>query len=303
MPATVFLTGATGNAGSYVREELLRAGTNVTALVRKPTDLPGCRTVVGELASVGRLAGEISQADAIVHLACGRTRNTDSVLRDDVLGTALLIDSWHRGPFVYTSSRPLHGGPGPLTEDTPLDTACWFEVGKLTNEFLLRVAESSDRRGPAIRMRPSLIFGATDRRHDPGQMLSFFYLHCRRGSKFLFRSEEGLATYGASFIGGADFGRSVVVALSMKSGGAFNIAGGFCTWKSLIETINRVAATRSDCVVRRDVTPGNGEAVPPQSRTLLDTQAFVTQSGFAPRQALEEIVEEFVRAERTQQPT
>jgi nucleoside-diphosphate-sugar epimerase len=297
--SSVFLTGGTGYAGSYVRAELLRRNIPVTALVRKPSGLEGCRTVVGELATLGGLADEIAQADAILHLGCTRTQACDPVLKDDIAGTALLIDAWRSGPFVFSSSPTVYGWPrGTLAESTPTEIYSWYDLGKVANELQLRLAESSNGRGPAIRLRPGLVF-ATGERCYAEQYLGFFYLHCQLGSKFLFDSEEGLETYGSSFIGGTDFGRAVADSIAIKVAGAYNVAGGFCTWRALLETMNRYAGTRADFLIRPGAQPGPGECRPPQSRTFLDVTAFAAQTGFAAKQSVEELVQEFVQTEHT----
>ena len=294
----IFLTGATGNAGHYVLAELTRRNRTVTALVRKPTELPGCRTVVGELATIDRLGSEIGNAEAIVHLACPRSQEAEPVLRDDILGTSLLIDAWRSGPFIYASSPTIHGRPqAVLTERSPVRVEYWYDTGKISNEFQLRLAEQQGQRGPGIRFRSGLLFGASERRHDQ-QYLSFLYRHCQLGSKIIFDSEEGLESYGSSFIGGADFGRAVVQSLGIKVAGPYNLAGGFCTWRALIETINRYAGTHADFLVRAGAQPEAGECRPAQSRTFLDVSAFTAQTGFAPHQGLEELVQAFVQAER-----
>jgi nucleoside-diphosphate-sugar epimerase len=299
----VFLTGGTGNAGSYVRAELLRRGIPVTALVRKPIDLPGCRTVVGELATLDRLADEIAQANAIVHLGCSRSQHGDTVLRDDILGTALLIDAWRSGPLVFTSSSTVHGRPREtLTESSPTKVESWYDMGKVANELQLRLAESVKLRGPAIRLRPVLVFATGERRYDE-QYLGSFYLHCQLGSKFLFESEEGLESYGSSFIGGEDFGRALADSLAIKVAGAYNLAGAFCTWRALIETINRCAGTHADFLIRPGAQPGPGEFRPPQSRTFLDVSALTAQIAFAPQQSVEELEQQFVEAERASSPS
>jgi nucleoside-diphosphate-sugar epimerase len=297
--ASVFLTGGTGYAGSYVRAELLRRGIPVTALARKLIDLPGCRTVVGELATLDRLADEIAQADAIVHLGCARSQDCDTVLRDDISGTALLIDAWRAGPFVFTSSPTIHGRPQEiLTENSPTQIDTWYDMGKIANELQLRLAESKKNCGPSIRLRPGLVFATGERRYGD-QYLGLFYLHCQLGSKFLFESEEGLETYGSSFIGGEDFGRAVADSLAIKVAGAYNVAGAFCTWRALIETINRYAGMHADFLIRPGAQPGPGEFRPPQSRTFLDVSALKAQIDFAPEQNLDELVRQFVEAERT----
>jgi len=294
----VFLTGATGYAGCYVRAELRRRNIPVTALVRKPSTLEDCRTVVGELATLDRLADEIARADAIVHLGCTRTHDPDSVLKDDIAGTALLIDAWRSGPFVFASSPTVYGWPlGTLVENTPTEVESWYDIGKAANELQLRLAESSNGRGPAIRLRPGLVFATGERRYAE-QYLGLFYLHCELGSKFLFDSEEALESYGSSFIGGTDLGRAVADSIGIKVAGAYNVAGGFCTWRALVEAINRYAGTRADFLIRPGARPEAGEFRPPQSRTLLDVTAFAAQTAFAPKQSVEELVQDFVEAER-----
>jgi nucleoside-diphosphate-sugar epimerase len=295
----VFLTGGTGYAGCYVRAELLRRNIPVTALVRTPSSLEDCRTVVGDLATLDRLADEIARADAILHLGCTRSQDCDSVLKADIAGTALLIDAWRAGPFVFSSSPTVYGWPlGTLVENTPTEIYSWYDMGKVANELQLRLAESRSGRGPAIRLRPGLVF-ATGERQYTEQYLGFFYLHCQLGSKFLFDSEEGLETYGSSFIGGTDFGRAVADSIGIKVAGAYNVAGGFCTWRALLQTINRYAGTRADFLIRPGAQPASGECRPPQSRTFLDVTAFAAQTGFVPKQSVEELVQEFVQAEHT----
>jgi len=296
----IFLTGATGNAGEYVLAELLRRNYTVTALVRKPSDSPGCRTVIGELTTIDRLGGEIRNADAIIHLACPRTDERERVLREDILGTSLLIDAWRSGPFIYASSPTIYGHPHTtVREDSTISLRQWYETGKFSNELQLRIAERDRPRGPCVRFRPAMLFTASKRRHGE-QYLNSFYQHCRLGSKFVFDSEEGLETYGSSFVGGADFASAVAQSLDLKVGGSYNVVGGFCTWRQLVETINRIAGTRADFLIREETRPGPGECRPPQSRVFLDGSAFAEQTGFTPRQGLEELVEAFVRVESAQ---
>jgi nucleoside-diphosphate-sugar epimerase len=150
-------------------------------------------------------------------------------------------------------------------------------------------------------LRPAYIFAINGRRHDR-QQLSLTYVQCQLGSRFVFDSEEGLEKYGCAFIGGADFGRAVAAAVTRDVSGIYTIAGGFFTWRELIETINRLAGTKSDFVVRADTRPQSGEFRLPQSRTELDTTAFANATGFAPKETLEDLVEAFVRMERDSAP-
>ncbi len=70
----VFLTGATGFVGSRVLAQLLRAGHQITTLVRTPeaADIlkaKGIEPVLGGLESLDIIAKSAQDADAVVHLA------------------------------------------------------------------------------------------------------------------------------------------------------------------------------------------------------------------------------------------
>ncbi len=294
----IFLTGATGYSGQAVLPELLKQGFDVTALVRRPATLPGCRTVVGELDSLERIKGEISSAEAIVHLGSSRSFEQELTLKDDILGTSHLIEAWHTGPFAYASSPTVQNLPErSLTEDWPIDIQNWYDMGKFSSEFQLRLAASSDSRGPAIVLRPGLYFIVNPRVHDR-QYLGQIYRMCQAGGKFFFDSEEGLENYGTSFIGGTDFARAIVLSLNIQTTGTYNVASGDFTWRELIENINRCGGTRADFVVRPGGKPEPGEWRLHQSRFYVDSGAFRAHTGFVPQQSLEELIEEFVRGER-----
>lgn len=293
----VFLTGATGNGGQYVLAEFMRRGMSVTALVRKPLTLDGCRIVVGDLAALEGLAGEISGADAIVHVASPRSLEQELALRD-VLGMGSLLSLWRKGPFIYVSSPALCAiPPGKVTENGLVDPENWYQSTKIANEFQLRMVSDKNGRGPGISLRPGTIFSAGPRRNNR-QDLSLIFQACRAGWKFVFDSEEGLESYGTSFTGGEDFGRAVADALTIKTSGAYNVASGDFRYRDLILLINRLAGTKADFIIRPDTRPQTGEFRVHQSRFFLDTTAFRKATGWQPRQTLEELVEAFVRAER-----
>ena len=68
----VFLTGATGYIGSAVLESFLRAGHDVTALVRDPEKAEsiarrGVHPVIGDLDKPSSYASEAERSDVIVH--------------------------------------------------------------------------------------------------------------------------------------------------------------------------------------------------------------------------------------------
>lgn len=294
----VFLTGATGNVGQPVLNELLKRNFDVTALVRKPINIPGCRTVVGHIENLEPLSDEISRTDGIIHLASPRDNALEPILRNDIRGMAALQEFWRNGNFIYMSSQTVYGIPRQtLVEGTPLSPVCWYDWGKICNEFQLWMAVKQGNRGEAISLRMALLFGDGPRSEDR-QFLSLVYEQCHKGRPFVFDSEEGLETYGSSFIGGEDLGRGVVDALFIRSSGPFNVSGGYCTWRSLIETINKYAGTSSGFLIRPGGKAGPGEFRLPQSRSYLDTRAFFSETASEARQSLDDLIRNFVASKR-----
>lgn len=295
--AGIFITGATGSAGTYVVEELVRRSIPVTALVRRETPITGCRTVIGDLATLNTAAQAAQAADGIVHMASPRSFDGD-VTYADFQGTGRLISLWRRGPFIYLSSTTIHGVPeGPLNESSPIVTKNWYDAGKYRNEVQLAAAADKGTRGPGISLRPALILSTNGRRHSR-HFIGDFVTMCYRHHTAVFQSEEALETTGGSYIGGVDFGRAVADALTMKVSGPFTLAGDFQTWRAWIETINKYVGTTVKILVRPGAELQPGEWRPPHSRTFLDSSAFKAQTGFEPRQSFEELVQEFAERDR-----
>jgi nucleoside-diphosphate-sugar epimerase len=299
----VFLTGATGNVGEPVLRELLSRSYEVTVLLRQPAQYPGCRVAVGSLAELDHLRDEIEVADSVIHLASPRGNTRDSVLQDDVTGTRKLLDAWRRGNFVYMSSQTVYGIPKQqIIESSPVEAMEWYDWGKISNEAQVRTAAEQQQgaRRAGVSLRMALLIGAGSRRNDR-QFLPHIFAQCLRGATFVFDSEQGLETYGSSFIGGQDLGRATVDALSVSASGPYNVAGGFCSWRELIETIGSFIGKPPKFVVRPSTRAGSGEHRLPQSRSFLETDAFHRQTQFTPRQTIEELVEHYVAAEHITQ--
>jgi nucleoside-diphosphate-sugar epimerase len=284
-----------------VTAELLRRGHDVTALVRDARRIAGCRTVTGVVGQLDDAAlAAVGEADAVIHLASTRTTDRELVLYFDVRGTCALMDAWARGPFVYLSSTTVHGRPrGVLTEHTPVAPTDWYDMGKVAAEFELGLAQKRAGRGAGISLRPALAFAVNERGLDR-QYLGWVYDRCVEGRTFVFDSEQALESCGGAFVGGEDFAGAVAEALAVTDSGPYPLAGGFCTWRELIETVARHAGTRARIIVRLPGTPlTENECQLPQSRTELDSSAFVSRTGWAARQGLDELVGAFVRAVRT----
>jgi nucleoside-diphosphate-sugar epimerase len=295
----VFLSGATGYSGQAVAAELARRGARVQALVRRKVTIPGCETVVGDLGDVRRFASSIRASPGVIHLASPRGE-TKEIVTEDVLNTRDLIAAWSTGPFVYPSHATVYGIPEsqPLKEDHPFNPLLPYDHGKIAIEKDVQSAAFNKGRGPAIIIRPSLIFATNDRRADR-QFFSWIYILCRARKKFVFDSEQGLETYGASFVGEEDYGRAIADSLSLQKSGAYHVASGFGTWRALIGAFDKQLGSRSEFVIRAG---GRAEASDEirlgQSRTELDTSAFADATGFTPRQSMEELVERFAVEER-----
>lgn len=280
----VALTGATGFAGAEVLAELARGRFETTALVHTALSLEGCRTIVGDLSNLGAFAAVVESADAVVHLAGSRSSAPNDVYAD-IDGTAAMISHWKQGTFLLISSGVLQRG---------LESS--YAVGKLAAEFALHVSAGVGRRGPAIVLRPGIFLGGGARRNDR-QTLGRVFAAARAGATFVFSSEEGLETFGSSFIGTGDFARATCAALTLKESGDFNVAGGFCTWRELIEAVNRCVGTQARFAVRPDPPATPAEVALSQSRCFLDPARFAAATSFASRQTLEELVEDYARAE------
>lgn len=296
--ARVFVTGITGNIGRALLAELQRRGDEVTALVRRKIKIPDCRVVVGDLTDIAEARRALRKADHVIHLASPRSDDRELVVLADVLGTGRLLDLWQHGNFVYVSSSTVYGIPGSdsLGEGTTFDAVNWYDLGKVVNEFQLRLTPEGGERRAAISLRPALVFSTGVRRNDR-QFLSIMYRACRQGVEFAVDSEEGLKDYGCSFVGEVDMAWAIAESLSLGESNAYNIAGGFCTWHELVETINQAAGTSSRCVVREPDPKDDSTVRLPQSRTQLDVAAFEAATNFQARETLEDLVGRFVERE------
>lgn len=299
---TIFLTGGSGHLGRPVLDELVRRGHAVTALARGPRPLPGARVIRGDLARPHDFLHAAASSEAVVHLASPRGNDRRSVLEGDVFPMSELLAAWSRGPFLYGSSQTVYGVPkGPLAESAPLRAECWYDSGKIMNEAQLSAASHRSDRGPGVALRLALVFGAGERRHDR-QFLPWVVDACRRGVTFVFDSQEGLETYGSSFIGAEDAGRAVADALAIRDAGPLNVSGGYVTWRALIEAVNALAGTRAGWTVRPGAVPEEGEFRLPQSASRLETAAFAERTGFVPRQDVDALVDAFLAREGLRAP-
>jgi len=165
----IFLTGATGYVGSAVLQSLVRAGHEVSALIRNPREaahasLFGTSPVVGDLSEPQTYAAVAETCDAIVHTAFEASKRGPQVDRqaiDAVLAAAARrADRGQRAVVVYTSSLWVLGNTsGRAAEDAalrPTPLVGW-------RPELERLVLDADR-GPLLRavvVRPGIVYGGS----------------------------------------------------------------------------------------------------------------------------------------------
>lgn len=169
------ITGATGQLGSHIAEQLVERGERVRALVRPTSNTSflqglGVEVVVGDVHDAGSLQGACEGADIVYHCAA---RVSDwgpwsEFERETVTATSNVLAACRAarvGRLLHVSSISVYGRPRrrePITEDTPLgQRLMWWDYyprAKILAENLVRRHE-----GTWTIVRPSWIYGPRDR--------------------------------------------------------------------------------------------------------------------------------------------
>ena len=163
----IFLTGATGYIGSAVLEALVRAGHDVTALVRDPEKaervaLRGVKPILGELAKPASYAAAAENSDSIIHTAYEYSKRGQKVDRQGIealLGAAIRRTSTGQPiSVVYTSGVWVLGNTtGQAAEDAPVRPTPWIAWRPEHEKLVLDAG-----RGRALRtavIRPGIVYG------------------------------------------------------------------------------------------------------------------------------------------------
>jgi nucleoside-diphosphate-sugar epimerase len=170
----IFLTGATGYVGGAVFEALVRAGHDVTALVRDKEKASrvaarGGRPVVGNLANPDSYRAAAEGQDGYVHTAYDARSGKGPAIERRALETIIAAgkrprtaeSSTPRTRFViYTSGSWVLGRtPEPASENAPLNPIPHVSWRPDHEEYVLRAATDELR---TIVVRPGVVYGGSE---------------------------------------------------------------------------------------------------------------------------------------------
>lgn len=116
----IILTGGTGYIGSSVLNHLVKAGHEVTALVRSDASAAavqgnGARPLLGDITDVDWLTAAFAQADGAIHTASPGDETSEGLDRG-VAAAAVAAFSGSAKPYVHTSGIWLYGNNSQITE-------------------------------------------------------------------------------------------------------------------------------------------------------------------------------------------
>jgi len=166
----IFLTGATGYVGSAVLDALMRAGHDVTALVRsneKATRIAarGAHPVIGDLAEPDSFQGAADAHDGYVHTAFdstpGRGPEVDRIAIDTLVTAARRPRTAGAAPVarfvIYTSALWVLGrAPDPVDELAPANPIALAAWRPAHEEVVL---EAAGERLRTVVVRPGTVYG------------------------------------------------------------------------------------------------------------------------------------------------
>jgi nucleoside-diphosphate-sugar epimerase len=159
----IFLTGATGYLGAAALDALLRAGHQVTALVRQPgrahdLEARGVTPVLGDLAAPAAWLPAVDAAEAVVHTGLDSTARGVAVDRQ-FIDTVMPV-LWRQGggrALIYTSGVWVLGeSPQPADESAPLAPA---EISAWRVAHERQVLEGGGGGVRTVVVRPGIVYG------------------------------------------------------------------------------------------------------------------------------------------------
>ena len=159
----IFLTGSTGYIGSAVLDAFLRAGHEVTALVRTPDNARaleerGVHPLTADLADPESYAGTARDHDAYVLTAFEHSARGVDVDRRTIETIIEIARRADRSAVIYTSGVWVIGqSPRPATEESPINPAAHVAWRPAHERLVLEAAGGGLR---TIVVRPGVVFGS-----------------------------------------------------------------------------------------------------------------------------------------------
>jgi dihydroflavonol-4-reductase len=172
MSSTIFVTGATGQTGANVCEQLIQRGDKVRALVRNPDDAValseiGVEVVKGDVSDPDDVLRAADGAEATIHCAAllgGASQNLDDFKAVNMVGTTNVLDAakahgMRRVVALSTAtffnlSTDLPFEEAPVLESPPGDP---YTVTKLA--AFLDVRKRAEAGEDVLTCHPGAIFG------------------------------------------------------------------------------------------------------------------------------------------------
>ena len=132
MASTIFVTGATGQTGGNVCEQLIERGDHVRALVRNPDEAGalagiGVELVKGDISDADDVLGAAKGAEAAIHCAAllgGASQDLDDFKAVNLVGTTNVLDAGKahgmRRVVALSTATFLDLGTGVDFEEAPV---------------------------------------------------------------------------------------------------------------------------------------------------------------------------------------
>jgi nucleoside-diphosphate-sugar epimerase len=238
----VLVTGASGFLGSHVVEQLVKAGHDVRALVRRSSNrdflerLGRVEFVYGGIDDAAALGDAVKGVDAIVHSAgLVKARSPEEFHSTNVKGTELLLEAAKKNApglrrFVFVSSL---AAVGPSFDGVPIGTdraaspVTHYGRSKLEAERAV-IAAKNDLN--VVVLRPAAIYGPRDQ-----EIFAFFQAVDRRVLPTVGKGDSTM-----SMIFGADCAEACIKAIDadVPSGSVYFVDDGVAhPFRSMLEQV------------------------------------------------------------------
>ncbi len=171
--ARTLILGATGFIGLELTRRLIESGHRVRVLVRNPGKLPAdlrdsqLECIRGDLADAAALRRAMEGVDCVYHLARAQVKSWPDYERYEIgvtreIAQAALAAGVKRLIYTGTIDSYYSGGPGAITEGTPLDPAIerrnLYARAKAESERLL-LKMHREQGLPVVIVRPGIVIG------------------------------------------------------------------------------------------------------------------------------------------------